>query len=164
MFETLQTNEGRDGAASGTVRANELIIDGGYCDAVIEFIDAAKSKIRICSYAWRWYENDPASNIQQLNMALVRAAGRGVEILILAENQQIRDTLSKLGMSVRGVERNRMMHTKAFSIDARTLILGSHNLTKRATSQNYEMSIITQEFQVVDAFDRWFDATWSIHG
>lgn len=83
---------------------------------------------------------------------------------MLAESQIIRDRLRELGVHVKGVERNRMMHTKAFCIDSRTLIIGSHNLTKRATSQNYEMSIMTQEFQVVDAFMTYFEAVWNTRG
>lgn len=164
MLKTLQRNDGSNGETVDAVRPNELIIDSGYCDAVIEFIDSAKSEIRICAYAWRWYENHPASKIQLLNAALLRARQRGVKVRVLAETQIIRDKLRAFGIDVRGVEKNRMMHTKAFCFDYKTLILGSHNLTKRATEQNYEMSIISQEFQVVDAFVRYFDTVWSVRG
>lgn len=164
MSETLQIDAGRNGKTSELVRATELIIDSKYCDIVREFVDAAKGEILICAYAWRWYENDPAAEIQKLNSSLMAARLRGVNIRVLAESQIIRDRLRALGVQVKGVERNRMMHTKAFCIDSRTLIIGSHNLTKRATSQNYEMSIMTQEFQVVDAFMTYFEAVWSTRG
>lgn len=164
MFETLQIDEGRNGKTSELVRPTELVIDSKYCELVREFVDAAKGEILICAYAWRWYENDPAAEIQKLNSSLMAARLRGVNIRVLAESQIIRDRLRALGVQVKGVERNRMMHTKAFCIDSRTLIIGSHNLTKRATSQNYEMSIMTQEFQVVDAFMTYFEAVWSTRG
>lgn len=164
MSETLQIDAGRNGKTSELVRATELIIDSKYCDVVREFVDAAKGEILICAYAWRWYENDPAAEIQKLNSSLMAARMRGVNIRVLAESQIIRDRLRELGVHVKGVERNRMMHTKAFCIDSRTLIIGSHNLTKRATSQNYEMSIMTQEFQVVDAFMTYFEAVWNTRG
>lgn len=164
MSETLQIDAERNGKTSELVRATELIIDSKYCDIVREFVDAAKGEILICAYAWRWYENDPAAEIQKLNSSLMAARMRGVNIRVLAESQIIRDRLRELGVHVKGVERNRMMHTKAFCIDSRTLIIGSHNLTKRATSQNYEMSIMTQEFQVIDAFKTYFEAVWSTRG
>lgn len=164
MSETLQANARRDGETVKLVRPTELVIDSKYCNIVREFVDAAKGEILICAYAWRWYENDPASEIQMLNASLMSARMRGVNIRVLAESQIIRDKLRALGVTVKGVERNRMMHTKAFCIDERTLIIGSHNLTKRATSQNYEMSILTQEFQVIDAFKTYFEAVWSTRG
>lgn len=164
MSETLQIDEGRNGKISELVRPTELVIDSKYCELVREFVDAAKGEILICAYAWRWYENDPAAEIQKLNSSLMAARLRGVNIRVLAESQIIRDRLRALGVQVKGVERNRMMHTKALCIDSRTLIIGSHNLTKRATSQNYEMSIMTQEFQVVDAFMTYFEAVWSTRG
>lgn len=164
MLETLQTDEGTDGGTSAVIQPNQLIIDAEYCDVVRKFINGAKTEILICAYAWRWYENNPEIPIQRLNCALVDARNRGVKIKVLAETQIMRDRMRALGAEVRGVEKNRMMHTKAFCIDHRTLVLGSHNLTKRATSQNYEMSIMTQEFQVVDSFCRYYETIWSSRG
>lgn len=164
MLETLQTDDGRDGKAVGAVRPNELIIDSGYCDIVTKFIDEARGEIRICAYAWRWYESSPEESIQRLNMALIRAKWRGVDIRVIADSQATLDTLRTLGIKARGVEKNKLMHTKAFCFDMNTLVLGSHNLTKRATRDNYEMSIATSDYSIIDQFVQYFDRLWAVRG
>lgn len=164
MLETLQGNEGTNAESVTLIRPNELIIDDKYCNIVRDFVNGAKGEIRICSYAWRWYENEPSAAIQGLNVALLLAMSRGVKIRVLADSQIVRDKLRALGFDARGVEKNRMMHTKAFCIDMTTLVIGSHNMTKRANTDNYEMSIATQEFAVIDQFCTYFDGLWAARG
>ena len=140
---------------------SELLLDNNYTTKVIEFVKSAKNEVRICAYAWRWYEGEPELGIHRLNIELYRARDRGVDVKVLADRTAMPDNLRALGFNVREIEPTRMLHTKAICIDQSTLVLGSHNMTKRAMTDNYEMSIATQEFELLKQFVEYFDRLWS---
>lgn len=164
MSERLQTIQRDDRRNESAVRTTQLIVDGEYAKSAAQFVDDAKSEIRLCAYAWRWYENEPEIDIQKLNVALLRAHMRGVKVRALVDTIATRDMLVALGFNCRSVINTRMLHTKAICVDDRTIIIGSHNMTKRATTDNYEMSIVSQEFQVVAGYIDYFDKLWSSRG
>ena len=118
----------------------------------------------MCAYAWRWYENEPEIGIQKLNIELLLARSRGVKVRCMVDNLTQKERFATLGFDVRSVSNTRMLHTKAFCIDAKTLIIGSHNMTKRATTDNYEMSILTQEPEPCLQFIDYFDKMWDSRG
>ena len=162
MSKMLQKNERAVGATSPPVRSTELILDNAYILKAAEFIKDAKSEVRLCAYAWRWYRNEPEIGIQKFNIELLRAHSRGVRVRCLVNNFAMFKYFTTLGFKCRYVDRTRMLHTKALAIDNKTLILGSHNLTKRANSDNFEASIATQEFEVVAQFSEYFDSMWAV--
>lgn len=164
MLKRLQENARTDGGVVYTPRPTELIIDNRYTAAAIRLIDSARSEIRLCAYAWRWYANEPEIGIQKLNMALIRAQKRGVIVRCLVDTEAIKDTLKNHGFNVRAVDSRRMLHTKAIGIDYDALLIGSHNLTKRANTDNYEASILSYEYEVVAQFVDYFDRMWDSRG
>lgn len=164
MLETLQNIERRDRETSTIVQPTQLIIDNDYCELVADFVRSAKSEIRMCAYAWRWYENEPEIGIQKLNVELLLAKSRGVKVRCLVDTEIQKTRFTTLGFDARSVVNTRMLHTKAFCIDARTLVIGSHNMTKRATTDNYEMSILTQEAEPCLQFIDYFDRMWASRG
>lgn len=162
MHKMLQENERAIGATSPIVQSNELILDNSYTLKTMEFIKDAKSEIRLCAYAWRWYRNEPQIGIQKFNIELLRAHQRGVRVRCLVNNYAMFKCFTTLGFKCRYVDRTRMLHTKALVIDTKTLVLGSHNLTKRANSDNFEASIATQEFEMIAQFSEYFDRMWDV--
>lgn len=164
MLEGLQTIPRDDRTDTTVIEPAQLIIDNEYARVVADFVRSAKSEIRLCAYAWRWYKNEPETDIQKLNIELLLARSRGVKVRILVDTELQKLTFTTLGFDARSVVNTRMLHTKAISIDDRTLILGSHNMTKRATTDNYEMSLATSEYQVVAAYMDYFDRMWHSRG
>ena len=164
MPQGLQVHAGRDRQTRATVRPVEIILDNNYADKAKAFVLSAHSEIRLCAYAWRWYDSEPALPIQQLNIELLRARSRGVTLRALVDTEAMAARFRSLGFDVRAVQPTRMLHTKAICIDTATLILGSHNLTKRANSDNYEMSVAIQEFEAVAQFAAYFDGLWGARG
>lgn len=144
------------------VQPNELIVDGNYCEAVIPLIKAAKKEISICAYSWRWYYNEPEIGIQQLNMELLRALRRGVHVRCLVDTPQTFIRMQKQGFYVRYIPSNRLMHTKAIMVDAKYLVIGSHNLTKRANNDNYEVSVILNDPEPCMQFGVYFDNIFEV--
>lgn len=164
MLERLQTIQRPSGTDEGVIQSTKLIVDHEYARIAADFVRSAKSEIRLCAYAWRWYKNEPEIDIQKLNIELLLAKSRGVKIRCLIDTAAQTEKLKSLGFECRSVVNTRMLHTKAISIDTKTVIIGSHNMTKRALTDNYEMSILTQEFQVVDAYIDYFDRLWASRG
>lgn len=164
MLETLQRDAREYSETTAIVRPAQLIIDSEYARIVAEFVRSAKTEIRLCAYAWRWYKNEPEIDIQKLNIELLLARGRGVKVRALVDTMAQKETFTTLGFKARSVVNTRMLHTKAFSIDDKTVIIGSHNMTKRATTDNYEMSILSQEPDVVLAYIDYFDKLWDSRG
>lgn len=164
MLEGLQIHERPNETAERDVWPTTLVVDDEYTLAAIEMLDAAKSEVRLCAYAWRWYANEPEIGIQKLNTALYMLRERGVKVRALVDTEAMRLTFRDLGFETRSVINTRMLHTKAISVDTSAILIGSHNLTKRANTDNYEASVMTGEFQVVDSFNRYFDAMWNTRG
>jgi len=164
MSETPQRSESPVGTISANAGATHLIIDGNFVDELIPIIQGAKFEIRLCAYAWRWYMTEPELAMQKFNVALLRKSMSGCKIKILVDNNSMKDTFKKLGFNVRAVEPTKMLHTKAICCDRDSLVIGSHNLTKRAGCDNYEMSLVTQEYEPIAQFCEYFDAMWSSRG
>lgn len=164
MLETLQRDAREYSETTTIVRPAQLIIDSEYARIVAEFVRSAKTEIRLCAYAWRWYKNEPEIDIQKLNIELLLARGRGVKVRALVDTMAQKEAFTTLGFKARSVVNTRMLHTKAFGIDDKTVIIGSHNMTKRATTDNYEMSILSQEPDVVLAYIDYFDKLWNSRG
>jgi phosphatidylserine/phosphatidylglycerophosphate/cardiolipin synthase-like enzyme len=160
MQTTYNRNENSARGIGANAATTDLVIDGAFVDKIIPMINDAKTEIRICAYAWRWYMDEPELPMQKFNIALFRKSCNGCKVRILVDNQSMRENFKRLGFNVRAVEPTKMLHTKAICIDKKSLVIGSHNLTKRAGSDNYEMSIITQEFEPVEQFIEYFDAMW----
>jgi phosphatidylserine/phosphatidylglycerophosphate/cardiolipin synthase-like enzyme len=160
MSQVLQEHEREIRRTSVPVRTTELILDRTFCGKVRDFVDDCKSEVRVMAYAWRWYDNDPASEIQRLNIALLNVVRWGRPVRVIVTNYDMFVHLSQLGFDVRYVHRGEMLHSKAIAIDRKTLIIGSHNLTKRATEQNFEVSVAIQDADVVEQFCEYFDRVW----
>lgn len=160
MSKALRELQGSSGEISPSVRPTELIIDDEYFGKVAIFLKDAKSEIRICAYAWRWYLGEPELAIQKFNTTVFGLNLKHIRVRILVDNNSMCETFKKLGFNVRSVDPARMLHTKAICIDEKTLVIGSHNLTKRAGKDNYEMSIATQDPEPVLQFIEYFDSLW----
>lgn len=164
MLETLQTNEGPNAGVGYTVQPTQLVLDAAYCDVAIELIKSAKSEIRLCAYAWRWYDMEPEIGIQKLNVALLQAIRRGVVVRCLVDTEAMKNTFATLGFNARAVHPTRMLHTKAIEADTAGLLIGSHNLTKRANTDNYEASVLSREYEICAQFATYFDKMWDSRG
>jgi len=161
MPKMLQKNERTTTATSAPVRPTQLILDGDFIGKAVEFIKDAKGEILLCAYAWRWYTNEPFIGIQMFNIELLKAHNRGVRVRCILNNQLMYAQFTAQGFQCRYVERGRVLHTKAIVVDHKTIVLGSHNLTKRATTDNYEASVAIQDFEVIAQFRKYFDTMWS---
>lgn len=120
------------------------LIGKEYPEKVIPLIDGAKKNIDIIVYDWRWYPGNPAFNVQQFNMSLIRASKRGVFVRAIVNDALLLPILNEHGIKARVVRNKRTLHSKFLLIDGRTLVIGSHNFTKNAFNFNLEISVIVE--------------------
>ena len=163
MCETSGKNATAIRATSTDDAKSALVINEAYIDRLIKEVKKAKYQIRICAYAWRWYTDEPELAIQKFNVALLQKKLHGVKVRILCDTMAQRAIFKAHGFDVRTIERTKTLHTKAVCIDCDILAIGSHNLTKRASLDNYEMTIFTTEFETVAQFIECFDKMWAAY-
>ena len=138
----------------------QLLIDNDFITKAIEIVKNATRSINICAYAWRWYENAPEKQIQQLNTLLVQKARAGVTVNAILDQRSQALKISGYGITTKTYPTDRAMHTKAILVDDGTLIIGSHNLTERGTAENYETSILTTDKETCYQFADYFRRMW----
>lgn len=161
MRETIQKQTEQHG---GTVGSTQLILNQAYIDRLLELMPKAQSEIRIAAYDWRLYKESPNLNVQRLNQALFDARQRGVTVRALVDHQLEHLWYEMPDFTIIALPSQRTQHSKALCIDNKALFVGSHNLTKQANNLNYEMSIVTCEFEPIQQFITYFDKIWVAHG
>jgi len=125
-------------------------------EKILRFIQSARSEIKI-------YAQD-VTDYQTIG-ALANAARTGVNVKILlsasAEKWQSRkfSFLKKSGVMIHR-SRHYYIHAKVMMIDHQRAILGSINLTKPSLDDNRELSVITQDADVIKQLNDTFDHDW----
>jgi len=124
-------------------------------DKWIWLIDNAKEKVNIINP----YIAPPA----ELEDAILGAISRGVKVtFIFGEKGDInsylrssRSFLSRIGALV-WIYPQGFHHTKAMSVDGKSLFIGSANMTRRALKRNLEENVLVTDRVVVEKFDSLF--------
>jgi len=138
----------------------ETIIGKEFAEKVIPLIKKANYNINIVVYSWFWYPDQIGSAIQKFNNAIVGAAKKGINVKVMTNNYHTINILSQNKIQARKLETERKVHAKLMIIDRKTAILGSHNYTMNAFTLNYEVSIATQEKEVVNRLKQFFNNLW----
>lgn len=134
-----------------SVAEARLLADGDYVKALLERIDRARKEIFISAYLFRTLATGKGHPEAVLSR-LTAAAGRGVRIDVVLEQNQADDDLSRNnaetatrlrqgGIRVCLEAPDRITHTKLVVIDRRHVLIGSHNLTQSALGYNHEASV-----------------------
>ena len=152
--------------SAATVRAVDPQIYFSRSDAVakvlIREIDSAQKSVHVLIYS---LTDDDVAN------ALVRAAGRGVDVKVVmdlsqtAEKHSLKEFLTtKLGAK-RVIERTGkgrgIMHEKMAVYDGSTVTLGSYNWTDNARDDNWENLIVLHDAGLAAKCESEFQRVWS---
>lgn len=128
-----------------TFSKNELILNNEYTAEAIKRINSAQKSIYIFMYDWRWYKDDFTCDMSQINHAIVRAIRRGVAVFAIVNNDNIISQLTELGVKCLQWKKNQVMHAKVLIIDEWVSLVGSHNFTENAMTQNIEISQVSED-------------------
>jgi len=140
----------------------ETIIGKEYIKKVIPLIEGAQRSIKIVVFAWFWYENHPGNPCQLFNMAIVRARARGVVVQACVNSEFIAKPLRQNKIDVHIPISKSLMHVKMIIIDDDTVILGSHNFSLSAFTQNFELSVILKKAPKIADFILFFESLWRL--
>lgn len=140
----------------------DTIIGNEFADKVIPLIKNSKVSIDIIVYDWRWYPNQIGSAIQRFNNEIVAGRKRGKRIRVITNSDRLVSTLKTQNFEARGKVSSKTLHTKLMIIDGKMVILGSHNYTMNAFTINHEVSIITEDKDVVARLKLYFENLWGL--
>ncbi len=133
--------------------------DRDFAVAAREAIDAATDRVHVIEYVI--YDSGP---VHELLQAMVDAAGRGVEVKVLADEEaddteQALSFLASGGVDVSLDSPDTTTHNKLIVADDVTLV-GSHNFSTSAFSYNYEASLRVDSPEVTAHYEAYFQALW----
>lgn len=143
-----------------------------YASAVLTMLDQAVESVHASLYRMSIYPGYSDSIGNSLVDALVRAAGRGVDVRVLiddcsfyADSAQANLTsalyLHERGIPVRFDRPEATTHSKLIVIDGEHVVLGSTNWNYYALEQNVEANVALLRMPAVAAvFDSYFEMLW----
>lgn len=135
---------------------NEILISRDFPKKVIPLIKKAKQSIDIVVFDWGWYPDEIGEPVQIFNNAIYNANRNGVKVRAVVQKRLIKSILYELGIDVRQMVSNKLLHIKLMIIDGEVAILGSHNYTKNAFNLNYEVSIIIRDERSIIELQNYF--------
>jgi phosphatidylserine/phosphatidylglycerophosphate/cardiolipin synthase-like enzyme len=138
------------------------IIAKQFPQVVIPLVDNALHSIRVLAFDWRFYPTQPGNPVTLFNMAIARAARRGVEVRALVNNDAIVAALRKQGSAARRLHSTKMLHSKLLIFDETKIVIGSHNLTQHAFLMNEEASVLCTLPDANNEFVRYFDHLFGV--
>ena len=144
-----------------------------FIGVLIESIHKVKYSLDIIQYQWNFYPDQPKSHIQELNRAILSKAEVGVKMRVLlnkegreqhlmAINMKAARFLGNAGISVKFGRTFPITHAKLWIFDDDAVILGSHNLSNRSVTVNFEASALIKSREVAREFKRYFDVLWNL--
>ena len=117
-------------------------------------------------YVMKYDENDPKDPANDLIIALIDAARRGVKVSVILENTiSYNDkTLSFLlshGVNATFDPRGVRTHSKLVIVDEYIVLIGSHNWTESALKYNHETSMLIISRSLAEEEIKYFNELWS---
>lgn len=121
----------------------------------------ALDSIDIIVYEWKFDDRDKVSAIGLFNEAIFKAVNRGVKVRVITTSNKTKALLEKEGVMCKVLTTNKTLHTKILILDRFHIVLGSHNYTERAFTENYELSVyfVCSDFE--NKYVQYFENLWS---
>lgn len=146
--------------AMPTMKMPHVIMGAKFVDQVVPLIDEARSRIDIVIFDWRLYPKQPTHPVSRLVDALKSAVQRGVKVRVVVANDGLRDALNRMGFESKRHDSQRMLHVKMMLIDKRFAIIGSHNYTQSAFTENLEVSLAVDLGTEENELTKYFYLLW----
>lgn len=158
---------------SGKSTVAKLYADGGYAAVAGPAIDAATTRILLCTYGMNIDPNSSTSSVTLLAEKLGKAVKRGVKVRVLLDqsgdwaevgndiNAASAEVLKKLGATVYADPVSKITHAKFLVVDD-AVVLGSNNWGYGGFENYHEVGLKTAESKVVAGLVDYFDKIWAL--
>ncbi len=156
----------------GTSKVAAPYADNGYGAAVGPVLDAAKTRIDVCTYSMNIDTGDKSSAVYKAVAKLEAAVKRGVKVRVIIDKSnymeedgvQYNDAsaayLKTKGIEVRFDQPTVITHAK-FVVTDDTLVLGSNNWGYGGFVDYHEAGIRTNDTKAIPAAAKYFDGIWA---
>lgn len=131
----------------------------------------AKRSVDICTYKFEFSQRPAARGLNLLIGRLYALADIGVRVRVLLETSRRRGGLTRInenaakalkahGIEVRTLPDDRCQHAKMLLVDDCLGIIGSHNWTPKAMTENFEVSVRIQNPGYLAGIVEHFNKIW----
>ncbi|MBM4343116.1 MAG: hypothetical protein FJ100_07030 [Deltaproteobacteria bacterium] len=150
-----------------------LYADGGYAAVVGPLVDAAKTRIWLCTYGMNLDPANASSPVTQLAQKVAAAHQRGVQVRIALDqsgdwaelgndvNADSAAHLVKMGLDVRSDPKSVVTHAKFVVVDD-AVVLGSNNWGYGGMQAYHEIGCKTVHAPAVAGLADYFDKLWTV--
>jgi phosphatidylserine/phosphatidylglycerophosphate/cardiolipin synthase-like enzyme len=149
----------------------KLIVGRELVRELVELVRGAERELVVVMFEWAWYEGQRAGTVQDVNRAVCGAARRGVRVRVLLHGEAARRPLARIngksrgrlvrnGVEVRMGNTGRVLHAKMWLADGERWVVGSHNMSTRATTSNAEVSVVGEGGDVARGLAAFFEELW----
>ncbi len=151
-----------------------LLTDSEFLPQAKALVESAKGSIYMSTFKAEITTKPKGLKLLQFFNALMLKAKEGIQIRFLINwndkrhacpktNLYVMTQLRKANIKIRLLKNNRCCHAKILLVDKKKAIVGSHNLSIRSVTSNFEMSFVISDpgaaAMVADVFESsWFDA------
>ena len=146
----------------------KLLFDETYFQHCLNLIGSAQKEVLLSSFIINFGSYKKETKVSVLMNALKAAAIRGVDVKILLSSSQRGKAVGLLNATavrflngcsaeVRFLPRGRCCHAKFLIVDHRAGVVGSHNWTRWALEENFELSMKVKDEAVLLEICVWFD-------
>lgn len=131
---------------------------GNSCrNTIIHYLSSSKASVKICVFT---ISDDLISE------AIISAKRRGVDVLIVTDNDKLYDLgsdiirIAREGILTRVDNTSNHMHHKFMIVDGEVLVNGSYNWTRSAANYNQENIVVSREKELIRLFNSEFEKLW----
>lgn len=142
-----------------------------YLPAVVKEVREAEKSIWVAMFEWSWYPGQRTGTVQDLNRELAIRGRGGLDVRVLLHNESIGRHLHKINrktaahltqnkVQVKWCNTGKPLHAKVWLFDQARVIIGSHNISQRATRTNMECSVLLRDDVECVKVVQWFEGMW----
>ena len=139
---------------------------------VVKQIRVAENSVAVVMFEWSWYPGQHTGSVQDINRELCIRARNGTDVRVLLHNESIGRALHRInrvtaghlkqnGAKVKWGNTGVPLHAKVWIFDQARVVLGSHNISVRATRTNQEVSVVIDVRDEVSRVVDWFEGLWA---
>ena len=148
-----------------------LLPNKAYYLWTLKLVERANKSIHIAVYVMKYDPKEPPSSdpVNMLLLKLVEAKNRGVDVKVVVDDVTLRSypkTIQYLkanGIPVRLDPKGGITtHAKIVIVDGEWIIIGSHNWTESALSNNNEYSVLIRSKSLAAKVEEYFDGLWRL--
>lgn len=142
-----------------------------YIGVVAKEIKLAEKSIWVAMFEWVWYPGQHTGSIQDVNRELCIRAKNKTDVRVILHNESMGRTLHKMnrktaghlkqsGAQIKWGNTGTPLHAKVWIFDEARVIIGSHNISVRASRTNVEVSVLCDVPDMADVMVKWFNELW----